>query len=51
MRILHSFSILLLLCAWLFPSSSYFDLDHQVPDQAIIGEPLKLEISNATFPG
>ena len=46
MRIVQSFSILLLFCSWLFSSSSYFDMDHQVPKQAIIGEPLKLEISN-----
>ena len=46
MRIVQSFSILLLFCSWLFSSSSYFDMDHQVPEQAIIGEPLKLEISN-----
>ncbi|MEJ2542473.1 MAG: hypothetical protein P8Y99_00225 [Calditrichaceae bacterium] len=45
MRTVLSFSILLLFCSLLFSSSSYFNLDHQV-HQAIIGEPLKLEISN-----
>ncbi|HEM48704.1 MAG TPA: hypothetical protein ENO27_00705, partial [Caldithrix sp.] len=46
MRIVLSISTLLMLYSWSFSSGFSFDLDHQIPDQVIIGEPLKLEISN-----
>lgn len=46
MRKVFLFSIYLMFCSSLFSSSSYFDIDHQVPEQVIIGETLNLEVSN-----
>ena len=46
MRFVFLTSIILMLCSMLFASSSYFNLDHQTPEQAIVGEILQLEVSN-----
>ena len=47
MRFVFIISLFLLLCTWTFASSSYINnLDHPVPDPVILGESLKLEVSN-----
>ncbi|MEJ2052407.1 MAG: hypothetical protein P8X42_00690 [Calditrichaceae bacterium] len=46
MRIISLTGLVLLVCNLLFASSPYLNIDHQIPDQAYPGEPLKLEVSS-----